>query len=500
MKHWLRWMSALLTLALLLSCCTALAEDAEEAPALPADNLVVTEHSTTINGRAIDYTATTGTIAMDTDLGQYEIFFTAYTLKDVADIAARPITFCFNGGPGAASVYLHMGLLGPERIDVNAEGMLDQIPVGHSPNSYSILDMTDLVFIDPVGTGYSRALPGTDPDVFYNYYNDLAAVGDFIRTYVNRYDRWASPKYLSGESYGTTRAVGVCEYLMSNCHMDMNGLMLVSSANDYSSLYTAPGNDTPYINFLPSFAASAWYHGKVGDQYKNMALEGFLDEARAFAAGDYLSAIYQGTRLSDAERDDIATRMSDFIGLSKDFILKHDLRIAMEDFCPELLADEKLMVGRLDSRYTGPVMSGDLGSGASDPSSTGIVEAFSDVCVDYLSRDLNFRTDQFFEALSSSVIMKWSFNHDNRYVAQEETIRTCMSANKFLKVWVLCGYYDLATPFFGAEWIFSHIFLNPEQEGNLSFTYYPSGHMFYLLESNLDKFHSEAEAWYGAKK
>ena len=494
-------LSLLLILCMLPLC--AIAEEAEtpaqpeESAAAAEDNLIVTEHSATFGGKTVDYTATTGTIVLDNDLGQYEIFFTAYTANGVEDIATRPITFAFNGGPGSASLWMHMGLLGPERIAVNGEGMLESTPVGHYHNDYSILDLTDLVFIDPVGTGYSRALAGTDASVFYDTNNDFASVGEFIRLYVARNDRWASPKYLSGESYGTVRAVGVCDYLMNTCHMNMNGLMLVSSANNYGAIDFSTGNDMPYINFLPTYAATAWYHGMVGDQYKNLALDAFLDEARAFAAGDYLSALYQGTRLSDEQKDDIATRMADFIGLSKDYILKHDLRISMEDFCPELLGDQKLMVGRLDGRYTAPVIPGDLGSGNNDPSAMGILEAFTAVYSDYTSRELNYKTDRFYESLSDSVNANWSFDSDNRFLAQEETIRNCMSANKFLKIWVLCGYYDLATPFFGAEWIFSHVFLNPEEAGNLSFTYYPAGHMFYMLESNVEKFHGEAEAWYG---
>ena len=506
MKHWTKWLGIMLTLALLLGGFSALAEADEndlstqeavqEAGPLPEDNLSVTTHSTTINGKTIDYTATAGTMAISTDFGQYEIYFTAYTAKGVEDLAQRPVTFAFNGGPGSASLWLHMGLLGPQRIDVNAEGKLDQIPVGYKPNPYSILDLTDLVFIDPVGTGYSRVLPGTPEETFYSLEYDCASVGEFIRLYVSRNDRWASPRYLAGESYGTIRAVGVCEYLSSACHMSMNGLMLISSANDYGAISFIPGNETPYVSFLPTYAAAAWYHGKIGDPYKNMTLEEMLDEARAFAAGDYLSALYQGTRLTDAQEEDIASRMADFIGLSKDFILENNLRITMDNFCPELLADQNLMVGRMDSRYTGPIMEGNLGSGSNDPSSIGITESFTGVCQDYLSRELNYKTDRFYESLSPSIIMKWNFNRDNQILAQEPDIYNCMSGNRFLKVWVLCGYYDLATPFFGSEWVFSHIFLNPELEDNLSFTYYPAGHMFYLLESCLEKFHGEAEAWY----
>ena len=513
-----RWMSALLVMVMLFGCCGALAEaveaptEAVEAPAeaggavekaeeveQTGDNLVVTENSATIDGKTVDYTTTTGTLRLGTDDGPYDIFFIAYTAKGVEDISKRPITFAFNGGPGSASLWLHMGLLGPERIDVDPEGMLERLPAGHSPNAYSILDMTDLVFIDPVGTGYSRMSGNLDSSVLYDMGNDIASVSDFIRLYVSRYDRWSSPRYLVGESYGTVRAVGVCDYLTSVYHMSLNGLMLVSSANDYAAMYFAPGNETPYISFFPTYAAAAWYHGKVGEPYRNMALEAFLDEARAFAAGDYLSALYQGTRLSDAQRDDIAARMADFIGLSKEYILKKDLRVSMEDFCAELMAEQKQMIGRLDSRYTGPLMDGNIGTGSNDPSSIGITEAFTGAFVDYVSRELNYSTDVDYQALSYDVLSRWSFDHDNRFVSQENTIRNCMSANKFLKVWVLSGYYDRATPFFGTEWVFSHLFLNPELQDNLSFSYYPAGHMFYMVESCIKRFHEEAKAWYGVE-
>lgn len=490
---------AKLTALLLILCllpCAALG-DGEASPAVLTDNLVVTKHSMEIGGKQIGYTATAGTIALESSLGQYEIFFTAYTVDSADGPAQRPVTFAFNGGPGSASLWLHMGLLGPERIALNEEGKIEKIPVGTKPNEYCILDMTDLVFIDPVGTGYSRALPGTDENTFFSYENDIQSVGDFIRLYTSRYGRWASPKYLAGESYGTTRAVGLCDYLRNIHHLALNGIMLVSSVNDFAAIETTAGNELPYANYLPSFAAAAWYHKKADGKYLAMELEDYLEEVKAYAAGDYLSLLYRGSRISPEEKEAAAMKIAAYLGLSKEFVLKHNLRISLEDFNPELLSDRNLMIGRYDSRYTGPVVEGNLGDGSSDPSSLGIDEAFSGVFNQYVSQVLDYHTDQPYTVLSDDVNEKWSFNSDNRATAQENIIYDCMSANEQMKIWVLCGRYDLATPFFAAEWVYSHIFLNDDLQANLSFTYYPSGHMFYLHEPSIAQFRQDAEAWYG---
>lgn len=488
----------LMTLLLILCLlpCAALG-DSEAPQAELTDNLVETKHSIEIGGKQIDYTATTGTIALESDLGQYEVFFTAYTVDSAGSPAYRPVTFAFNGGPGSASLWLHMGLLGPERIALSEEGKIDKIPVGTEPNKYCVLDLTDLVFIDPVGTGYSRALPGTDEKTFFTYENDIQSVGDFIRLYTSRYCRWASPKYVAGESYGTTRAIGLCDYLRSAHKLALNGIMLVSSINDFASIETTAGNELPYVNFLPSFAAAAWYHKKADGKYLAMELDDYLEEVKAYAAGDYLSLLYRGSRISAEEREAAAEKIAAYIGVSKEFVLKHNLRVERDDFNAELLSDRKLMIGRIDSRYTGPVVDGNLGDGTSDPSSLGITEAFSGVFNQYVSQVLNYRTDQPYDVLSLDVNSAWSFGSDNSALAQEDMIRDCMSANEQMKVWVLCGRYDLATPFFAAEWVYSHLFLNDELQDNLSFTYYPSGHMFYLHEPSMAQFRQDAEAWYG---
>ena len=486
--------AVILAACLLLSLGIAAGEE-EKQPL--QDNLVTTKQSVTIGGKTLEFNATAGTIALETDMGQFEIFFTAYTLDGVEDPSKRPVTFAFNGGPGSASLWLQLGLLGPTRMALSAEGKVEQVPTALQNNEYSILDMTDLVFIDPVGTGYSGVLPGTEANAFYTYAGDIASVGDFIRLYTTRYERWASPKYVAGESYGTTRAVGLCDYLLSQHHMNLNGLLLISSINDFSSIEAAPGNDLPYINYLPSFAASAWYHHRLDEKYQSMELTDLLEEVRSFASGEYQSALYKGTRMTDAELDAVAASLSSYIGLSKEKILDNNLRITLNDFCSGLLRDQQLMIGRIDSRYTGPVTTGSLEDGESDPSSTGISEAFAGAYNDYVTRVLKFKTDKPYTVLSLDVNQRWDFGYSNSVLMQQEVIRDCMSKNELLKVWVVCGYYDLATPFYAAEWVYSHLFLNEELKPNLQFTYYPAGHMFYLHEPSLQQFRKNAEEWYG---
>ena len=434
---------------------------------------------------------------MSTDLGDYDLFITAYTLDGAEDPSKRPITFAYNGGPGAASMYINLGLLGPDHLALDEQGKMVQVPTGTVPNDYSLLDITDLVFIDPVGTGYSRAANNTDPDVFYSYPNDIRSVGDFILLYINRNQRWASPKYLAGESYGTTRTAGLCDYLMSQGHMNLNGLIMVSSINNYAAVAFSEGNELPYAGFIPTFAAVAHYHGKVADAYRDMDLEAFLDEVRDFAGGEYWTALYRGSRLTDAEKDALAEKMAGYIGLPKELILENNLRIDGDTFCTELLRDKKMFVGRIDGRVTGPALSGDIGSGAADPSSAGTDQAYADAMRDLITRKHQFRTDVPYAALSIPVNEAWKFpDQENAILSQERIIHDCMSKNPQLKVWVICGYYDLATPFFSAEWTYSHLFLMDGLKDNLSFTYYQSGHMFYQHEPSLRQFRKDAEAWF----
>ena len=273
-------------------------QDPPSKSAPPEDHLVTTKHSAVISGQSLDYTTVAGTMAVTTKGGVCEIFFTAYTLEGEWEAADRPLTFVFNGGPGSSSEWMHMGFLGPRRIACDENGQVTQFPVPIEDNEYSILDLTDLVFIDPVGTGYSRPAEGVDLSNFIGYENDNRTVGDFIRLYVSRYGRWSSPKYVAGESYGTIRAVGLSKYLSEKYALGLNGLMLISSINDFNTMMERIPSDYTYALYLPSYAADAWYHGKLAPRYQKMKLEDLLNEVRAFAGGEYLAALFAGRRLA----------------------------------------------------------------------------------------------------------------------------------------------------------------------------------------------------------
>lgn len=486
-----KMLAVLLTLFLLLPLIAL----GEESVPLPADNVVVTSHTAFIDGKDVPYTATVGTMAMSTSLGQYEMFYSAMTMDGVEDPAQRPVTFIFNGGPGSSACWLQLGLYGPVGIDMADDGLVDRLGIATVNNEYSLLDVTDLVFIDPVGTGWSHACEGTDPMVFYNYENDIVSIADFIYQYISRNNRWLSPKYISGESYGTRRAVGLCEYLMDETRLDMNGLILISCYHDYLVDATIGGNDVPYVSFFPSMAATAWYHKKADPIYLSMSLEEYMKEARDFASGDYLTALFRGGSLSAEEFDAMAERMSTFLGVSKEYILSKKLRVDYSSFCDELLKDQNLRVGRTDTRVTGPVTSGDMGSGAGDPSGMGLFEAFNAAYCEYCANVNGYKTDKFYNALSLEVNGNWGTQEQY----QEESIYNIMTKNPYLKIWVVSGYYDFATPFYGTEWAYNHAFLPEAALKNLTFSYYEAGHLFYLYKPSKIQFREEALTWFGAK-
>ncbi|MBR2698673.1 MAG: peptidase S10 [Clostridia bacterium] len=492
---------------LLMSSLTGFAEEAAAAPEptdapqaaeAPGDNLVTTKHTARIQGQELAYTATTGTMALETGGETCEVFFTAYTLDGAEDPSTRPVTFAFNGGPGSCSMFLHVGCLGPRRIDVDDNGYTPALPTGLSDNENSLLDLTDLVIIDAMGTGYSRPAGDSELSAFIGYDNDIRTFGDFIYQYVNRYGRWGSGKYVAGESYGTTRAVGLCQYLADAYSMNLNGLMLISSVNDFSALIFADGNETPYALYIPTFAADAWYHGLVAEAYRDMALEDYLTEVRSFVEKEYVPALFMGNALSEADKDAVAGKLADYTGLKKDYVLGRNLRVALDDFCTELLDDKGLTVGRYDGRITGPKTSGSLDDGTSDPSNAAFQLGYGNTYNDYLANELGYRTDRPYVPSDNGINNAWDFPIGGwgGYLSQERTVYECMSKNAFLKVWVLCGYYDAATPFYSAEWVYRHVFLDDAHKDNLSFTYYPCGHMIYMEKASFDKFRRDAEAWY----
>ncbi len=477
-------------------------KQAEAEDAASQDDLVTTRHTAVIQGEELSYTAITGTMGLKTGGETCRFFFRSYTKDDVEDPADRPITFAFNGGPGSCSYYLELGCLGPRRVEIDDEGTSISMPVGMVDNENSLLDMTDLVFIDAIGTGYSTPTGDSGMEAFIGYENDNRSFGDFIYQYLSRYKRWSSPKYLAGESYGTMRAVGICEYLSDTYSLNLNGLVLLSAIHDLATAEPSNGNELPYALFLPTYAADAWYHEKCAGPYREMTLEEYMDEVRAFASSEYYPALFKGSRMSEAEQEELAEKLSSYLGLSKEFIIENNYRISLEEFCKNLLKDRKLMVGRCDGRYTCPVTSGSLEDGESDPSMIESGLIFGNAFLTYVTEELSYHTDDPYIPTNLDVNSNWTTPGNGQdwiggYFSQEQTIYECMSRNPYLKIWVNCGYYDSATPFYAAEWVYSHIFLNEDREDKLTFTYYPSGHMFYMEKKSFDQFREEAERWYG---
>lgn len=476
-------------------------EDKDES--VPEDNLSVTHHSVTINGKELNYTATTGTLVLKAEVDKEgekpkaSIFFVAYTLDDVEDPSKRPVTFSFNGGPGSSSVWLHLGVLGPRRVKPDADGNPPQPPYQLTNNEFSILDKTDLVFIDPVSTGFSRAVPGEEAKQFHGFQNDIESVGNFILLYLGRYKRWHSPKFLIGESYGTTRACGLSGYLQDRNGTYLNGIMLVSVVLNFQTIRFAAGNELPYILYLPTYAATAYHHNKLSelDTSAKDSFEEILDEVREFALGDYTVALMQGSNISDRRKQTIIKKLAMYTGLSTDYIEKTDLRIKINRFCKELLRDEGKTVGRFDSRFTGIDRDSAGENYEYDPSSAVIQGAYTATLNDYVRGDLEFESDLPYEIISGRV-HPWDYtSHQNEYVNVADTLRKAMTTNPALKVYVANGYFDLATPFLASEYTFSHLGLDKSLQNNITMSYYKAGHMMYIDMDELKKMKADMDSY-----
>lgn len=460
----------------------------EEKKPEPKDNLVVTSHSLVIGGQEMKYTATAGTIVLKEETADREkesegekpkasFFFVAYTKDGVEDLSRRPVTFSFNGGPGSSSVWLHLGLLGPRRVLMGDAGALLPPPYGTIDNEHSLLDQTDLVFIDPVSTGYSRPVEGQKAKEFHGFKKDIESVGDFIRLYTSRYRRWLSPKFLAGESYGTTRSAGLSGYLQQRHGLYLNGIMLISSVLDFSTLHFDYGNDLPYVLFLPTYAATAHFHRKVRTR---KPLVNFLAEVEKFAEGEYSTALAKGSALSKRQQQLIAEKLARYTGLSQEYILQTNLRLVIYRLCKQLLRDSRRTVGRLDSRFLGMDLDAAGEFCESDPSMDAIMGPYTAALYDYVRNDLKFESDLPYEILNGKV-WPWSYAEDeNRYLNVAETLRHAMCANPHLKVHIANGYYDLATPYFATRYTFNRLGLEPELRGNISMSYYEAGHMMYV--------------------
>ena len=455
----------------------------------PKEEISQTHHTVTVDGELIEYTATAGTLLLRDKKGdpKASVFFIAYTKTNGTDVvSARPITFSFNGGPGSSSVWLHLGLLGPRRVVVNDRKNRLPPPYRLVGNESSILDATDLVFIDPVSTGYSRVVRGGDPKKFHGVKEDLKSVGEFIRLYITRHKRWSSPKFLIGESYGTTRAAGLAGYLQDQFGMFLNGVMLVSSILNFQTILFNNGNDLPYILFLPTYAATAWYHQRLPEELQG-DLSTTLKEVEEFAIERYALALMKGRALADGEREEVISTLSRYTGLSKEYIRQANLRINSFRFAKEILRDQRRTVGRFDSRFTGIDRDAAGEVYEYDPSYTAVYGPVSTTFNDYVRTELQFESDLPYEILTNQV-HPWDYGKfTNRYVDFAETLRKAMTKNPFLKVFVASGYYDLATPYLASDYTFSHLGLDPSLSQNIFIDYYEAGHMMYFHHPSLVK-------------
>lgn len=459
--------------------------------------------SVTVGGRALPYTATAGTLTLRDVEGKptASMFYTAYTLDGVRPGTKRPVTFLFNGGPGSPTFWLHMGSFAPVRLNTGNPEVIRPAPYDFGPNPQTLLDKTDLVFLDAIGAGYSRPLGDVKPAAFYGVDEDVDAFARAILRYATKYGRWNSPKFVLGESYGTLRA-GALAWQLQERGMALNGVVLLSSIMNYG--YRQPGLDQVYLNYLPSYAATAWYHKRLANPPADVAT--VVAEARAFAHGPYMAALAKGQAISEAEVNATADRLSRLIGLSPDFIKRANLRIDLPRFQKELLRDQRRTIGRFDSRYTGIDADAAGERPETDASDTAIAGAFIATFNDYVTHTLGYKTELPYR-LSARDAAGWTWNWAHRAPsaggggAQNNPntaidLGAAMRANPYLHVLSLNGWFDMATPFFGTENDLGHMMLEPAQQRNLQFRYYPAGHMTYLNPDALRAMKRDLAAWY----
>ena len=461
--------------------------DKDEKP-VPPEKPVATHHELALGGKTLKYTATAGTLIIrDEDDKPYgSIFYVAYTL-DGADAAARPVSFLYNGGPGSASLWLHMGSFSPVRITTDSPNPTPGPPFKLVPNQYSLLDKSDLVFIDAPLTGYSRAVGKATAKDFTGVDQDLRAFDRFIVRYISVNQRWNSPKFLIGESYGTTRSAALAD-MLGNDGVQLNGVVLISSILNYN--IRAGGYDTLYVGNLPSYAAAAWYFNKIPNKPADLAA--WVEQARQFASGPYAHALFEGHNLPAAELDTVAREVSRFTGLSVDYVKETNLRISPTRFRKEVLREDRRTLGRYDMRFEGVDTDAAGEAPSYDASDSGISGAFVAALHDYMERELKYESTDAYRPSAGS-IGQWDWKHRptsggpgtgggqeqaQPYVAAD--LASAIRKNPHLKVFSANGYFDLATPFFETEYDLSHMDLDPSLRGNVQFGYYPSGHMIYL--------------------
>jgi carboxypeptidase C (cathepsin A) len=459
---------------------------------IPAEKVSLTRHSIELNGQTLKYTAAAGYMLLKDESGKPKgnLFFVAYT-RNPGEDPYRPVTFAFNGGPGASSIWLHLGALGPQRVPMTDAGEVSTPPYQPVPNELTWLEFTDLVFIDPVGTGYSRPAPGVDPKEFYGVEKDIQSVGEFIRLYLTRYNRWRSPKFLAGESYGTTRAAGLAGYLQDRFGLDLNGVILISAVLNFQTLVFQPGNDLPYLLYLPPYTAAAFYHQKLSPDLQS-DLRKTLHSVEQWAMNKYLPALAKGDALAGEEGQKVIDQLARYTGLSRDYVRESKLRVSNVRFAKELLRREGRTIGILDSRYKGIDRDSAGEFPDFDPSIQNTVGPYVGVLMDYLRKDLQWETDLLYEYLSEKANESWNWGSARKgYLDVAETLRRAMSKNRKLKVFIANGLYDLDTSYFATRYTIHHLGLDPGLRRNITLSYYEAGHQMYVHPPSLKKLRGE---------
>ncbi len=449
---------------------------------------ICTQHRFRGGQEHFSYTVTTGMMPIRGEKGEKEadVFFMAYTRDEGADRATRPLMFSFNGGPGSASVWLHLGAVGPKRVQMLDDGNLPAPPYRLVDNPESWLEHTDLVFIDPVGTGYSRS---TKPELgkkFWGVKGDIESIGEFIRLYLTRYSRWTSPLFLVGESYGTTRAAGLSDHLLDH-GIALNGIVLVSSILHFQTASFSKGNDLPFVLFLPTYAATAWYHKRLAPDLQD-SLAATLAEVEHWAETEYAAALMRGDALTPEERADVVAKLARYTGLDSRYVEECNLRVEIFRFCKELLRAQRRTVGRLDSRIKGLDALAVSETPDFDPSMSAIRPPYTALFNDYVRNSLKYETDEEYYILGGGIKNPWDWNIDRMgYADTSEALRAAFAKNPYMKLFVASGYYDLATPYFATEYTLAHMGLDPSLRDNIKTAEYEAGHMMYIHTASLTK-------------
>ncbi|MDB6133870.1 MAG: Serine carboxypeptidase [Verrucomicrobiales bacterium] len=464
-------------------------DDGKKEDAAPVAEVT---HEMTIRGQKVAYKSTAGSLTLTKAYGEprADVFHIAYTRTDLdADtMAKRPVCFCFNGGPGSSSVWLHLGAFGPRRVVLPADGVTaPPPPYGLTDNEFTLLPDCDLVFVDPVGTGLSRPEKGEDAHQFHGYREDIESLGDFVRLWVSTHKRWSSPKFLMGESYGGIRGAGLAEHLQSRYGMYLNGLIVVSGLFDYKTLMPDEQNDVPYIGWLPSMAATAHYHKKLAPELQR-DFAGTVKRATDFARGPYATSLFLGSSISDEQKQKTAAELSILTSLPVELILRENLRINPSLFRQRLLESENKVIGRYDGRVSGQ---------GGDPSYDVVLGAFASSMNRYLSdpAGLNFQTGRPYEILGGPGMTPWNFSANNEYLEVATPLTKALTSNPSLRVFLACGWQDLATPSENMHYSVRHMDLPPALQGNIEWGHYDGGHMMYTNLPSLEKLSADVTAF-----